>query len=222
MFENSFTIKRPFGVSVFGSGLIRVAPDIALIRAAVSVLNEKPSEVFKEARSGVERVTSFLARFNGLEFGASRVRLNGERRFIGGEHRFVGYRAVVGIHVQLRDLDHLEKIALGMVEAGANEITSIDFQTSELKKLRSEARTMAIKAAYEKGLLYASSAGVQLGKVIHIQDLNPQVLQAMHRQARGHEPGPGNPDSDAESGGQFLDPAAIEVNAAVLIAYAIQ
>ena len=222
MFENSLTIRRPFGVSVFGSGLIRVTPDIATIRAAVSAINEKPSVAFAEARQRVQAVTAFLGKLNELEFGASRVRLAAVHRFTGGENRFIGYAARVGINVQLRNLDDLEEIVGGLVEAGANEIESVDFQTSQLKELRAEARGMAIAAAREKGTLYANAAGIQLGRVIHIQDVNPEVMNSFHQRSRGHGAESATQEFDDESGGQSLDPAAIHVQAAVLVAYAIE
>ena len=222
MFENSLTIASPFGISVFGSGLIRVAPDIAVIRAGVSKLNEKPSIAFAEAREGAKSVRSFLSTFAGLEFGTSRIRLAAERRLFTNENRIIGYRAFVGIQIQLRELDLLEEISVGLVESGAHEITAVDFQVSELKKVRARARTMAIEAAREKARLFASSAGIKVGKVIHIQDVSPQIPRPWFpEQVRGHGSPPTIAAADAESGDQFLDPSAIEVNAAVLVAYSI-
>lgn len=221
MFENSLTIKKPFGVSVFGSGLIRVVPDIATIRVAVSMINEKPSNAFAEARQRTQAATSFLGKYSGLEFGTSRVRLAAEYRLTGTERRFLGYRARIGITVQLRKLDILEEVTTGLIEAGANEIEAVDFQASQLKKLRADARAMAMAAAREKADLYASAAAVHLGKVIHIQDVNPEVMKTFH-QPRGHGAFPANPEFDVEDGAQAFDPAAIDITAAVLVAYAIE
>jgi hypothetical protein len=41
---NSLTIENPFGISVFGSALLRVSPDPATITAAITRLEAKPSE----------------------------------------------------------------------------------------------------------------------------------------------------------------------------------
>jgi hypothetical protein len=221
MFENSLTIKQPFGISVFGSGLIRVVPDIATIRVAVSAIDEKPSNAFSEARQRAQTATGFLERFSGLEFGTSRIRLASEYRLTGVEKRFIGYRARIGITVQLRKLEILEEVTTGLIEAGANEIEAIDFQASQLKKLRTDARAMAMAAAREKADLYASAAGVTLGKVIHIQDVNPEVMNMLN-QPRGHGAGPAGPEFDVDSGERTFDPAAINIQAAVLVAYAIE
>ena len=221
MFENSLTIKQPFGISVFGSGLIRVVPDIATLRVAVSAINEKPSLAFSEARQRAQAATGFLGRYSGLEFGASRVRLAAEFRLTGTERRFVGYRARIGITVQLRQLEVLEEVTTGLIEAGANEIEAVDFQTSKLKQFRADARKMAIAAAREKADLYARAAAVRVGKVIHIQDVNPEVMRALNP-PRGHGATPANPEFDVEGGAQIFDPAAIDIQAAVLVAYGIE
>ena len=221
MFENSLTIKEPFGISVFGSGLIRVVPDIATIRVAVSAINEKPSNAFSEARQRTQAATGILGKYSGLEFGTSRVRLAAEFRLTGNERRFIGYRARIGITVQLRQLAVLEEVTTRLIEAGANEIEAVDFHASQLKKLRADARAMAMAAAREKADLYATAAAVHLGKVIHIQDVNPEVMKTLN-QLRGHGAAPAKPEFDVEGGAQTFDPAAIDIMAAVLVAYAIE
>jgi len=221
MFEDSLTIKKPFGVSVFGSGLIRVLPDLALIRAAASAINEKPDQAFAEARQRVQAASNFLAQISALEFGASKFQVTVVHRLTGGEHRFIGYRARVGITARLHQLEKLEEVLTGLIEAGANEIESIDFQTSQLKKHREEARALAMAAAREKADLYANAAAVHLGKVIHIQDVNPEIMNRFN-QPRGHGAAPSGPEFDVESGAQAFDPASINIQAAVLVAYAIE
>jgi hypothetical protein len=49
MFGDSSAITHPFGISVFGSTLLRVPPDSVVIRAAITRLDEKPSEAFAKA-----------------------------------------------------------------------------------------------------------------------------------------------------------------------------
>ena len=43
------------GVKVFGSAVVRVAPDMASIVIAVSRLEQKPEAAFSKARQGAER-----------------------------------------------------------------------------------------------------------------------------------------------------------------------
>ena len=90
----------------------------------------------------------------------------------------------------------------------------------KLKELRARARELAVNAAREKAEIYAAAAKVMVGEVLHIQDMNPNTLrQEFHRTpARGavqQEPADGEPEEDS------LDPSAIQVGAAVVVAFAI-
>jgi uncharacterized protein len=216
---NSLTIEHPFGISVFGSALLRVSPDSATIRAAISRLEEKPSEAFAKARKGARAVTEFLRQAKVDESGLSRISVSQEYRFSNNERRPIGYVAKIAITVILSQLDEIEKIVSGLVEAGANEITSMEFHTTKLKEIRTQARQLATAAAREKAESYAAAGQVSLGEVLHIQDVNPNVLQLVWP-LQGHS-GPIRHEVDSEQEQTSLDPSAIEVGAAVLVAYRI-
>jgi uncharacterized protein len=217
---NSLTIENPFGISVFGSALLRVSPDSATIRAAITRFEENPSEAFAKAREGAQTVTEFLSRAKVRESGLSRISVSQEYRFSNNEKRPVGYRAKIGITVILNQLDQIEKTISGLVEAGANEITSMEFHTTKLKELRAQARQLATDAAREKAKTYAAAGKVNLGQILHIQDVNPRVLDQMWHSQVGRGPVL-HEVVDSEPDQHTLDPSAIEVGAAVLVAYRI-
>jgi uncharacterized protein len=224
MFGNTLAIENPYGISVFGSAVLKVTPDSVLINSAVTRIAQNAAEAFSEAKKGAHAVAEFLRHSNIEDFGTSRISLTSEFRFTGGEQRFQGYRATVGFAVRITKLETFESVTTGIVEAGANDIRSVQFQSSDLKDLRSRARARAVQAAKEKAANYAEAAGASVGRLIHIQDVNPRQAQPSgHDMMRGG--GPGGQDqvsSDIEestSGKQSLDPGAIEVAAAVLVAF---
>jgi len=217
---SSMTIEHPFGIVVFGSALLRVSPDSATIRAAITRLEDKPSHAFTKARKGAPTVTAFLRKAKVKELGLSRITLSQQFRIVNGERHPIGYVAKISIAVVLSELHRIEEVLSGLVDAGANEITSIDFHSAKLKELRARARELATHAAREKAGTYAAAGKVNLGEIIHIQDVNPKVLeQVWHSQISrgpvGHELVDHEPEQDS------LDPSAIEVGAAVLAAYRI-
>ena len=59
--------------------------------------------------------------------------------------------------------------------AGANELTSVTFQTTRLKEVRADARRRAVAAAREKAELYCSAAGVSAGISCPPQDPASQL-----------------------------------------------
>ena len=56
------SIQRPVGVSVFGSALLRVAPDRVSVCSTVVPRQRRPADAFREARAGAQAVRQFLER----------------------------------------------------------------------------------------------------------------------------------------------------------------
>lgn len=203
------TIQQPFGISVFGSAIIRVEPDIASLRFAVSRLEPHPRTAFQQTHQGVRQTRDYLAQAGIEEVQASRINLSESFQ----QNDFEGYRASVTFHVLLYDMDKVEEILTDVVDNGVNTINSVDFQISNLKEVRAEARERAVAAAREKAELYCQAAGVQLGQVVHIEDVNPDLL--------GRHAGHVSPEAQLEDGQppRAFDPGSIVVGAAVMIAF---
>ena len=209
-------IQVPFGINVFGSALIRVDPDIVSLNFSVSRLHQHPKDAFQDVRKASQGVRKYLEQAKVGEVGTSRVNIAQTFRYISNENKFVGYTAKVAFHVLLRQLDSMEDVLSGIVDAGVNEIASVDFQTTRLKEIRAEARRRAVDAAREKAENYCNAAQVNLGKVIHIEDVNPDSL----RGREGHVVHQPQPDDGGEI--KVFDPGSITVGAAVVVAFKIE
>jgi uncharacterized protein len=205
------------GIRVFGSAIIRVAPDIATILVAVTRIEQHPPAAFAAAREAAQSVNEFFRNCQLSDVGASRITLSQEFRYGNGENRFVGYKASIGYSIVLRDMYQVEATITGLIEAGANELKSVNFQTSRLRELRAEARRRAIAAAKEKAEVYCHAAGVAVGKVLAIKDENPERLSG---RSEGHVIQEAHTQDEEEI--KAVDPAAIAVGAAVRVVYAIE
>ncbi len=215
---NTHAIENPFGISVFGSAIIRAEPDVALVEFSVNSLDQHPKDAFADVRSIAQKVHAFLANSQFTEYGSSRIALSEQRRYIEGENKFIGYKASLSFNLLLRNLDRVEGLLTGIVDSGANEIRSVDFQTSKLKALRAEARQRAIAAAREKAEIYCEAAKVKLGQVIHINDINPDSL----RGREGHESHVSTEIVLDEEQIDAFNPSAIVVGGAVMVAFDIE
>src|SRR5438876_4303968 len=122
------SLRTVHGVRVFGSAVVRVAPDTASIVVAVSRTEQKPEAAFTKAREGAQAVNAFLHKAGIKDFGSSRVTLSQEFRYTNGENRFVGYKAKIEFNVVLREMDKVDTLLSGLIAAGANELTSVTFQ----------------------------------------------------------------------------------------------
>ena len=214
--QSSASAKTSEGVQVFGSALLRVPPDIASIVVSVSRLEDEPTHAFSKAHASAKAVHSYLLRANVDEVQSSRITLSQETRYEHGEPRFIGYQARLGYHVILRDLDRVEEILIGLIDAGANELTSVTFETSQLKEIREDARARAIEAARRKAEVYAEAAGIGVGDVVFIEDMNPDFLSG-RREGHVHYEAVIDDSGDL----QAIDPGAITIGAAVTVVYSL-
>jgi len=76
------------------------------------------------------------------------------------------------VAITLRDVSRFERLLSAVLTAGANRVYEVDFQTSELRKYRDQARELAVKAAIEKATAMASAAGSKVSKPESISAYN--------------------------------------------------
>src|SRR6185295_7500095 len=62
----------------------------------------------------------------------------------------LGYFVRKTIVITLKDISKFDDLLSSEVEAGVNYVQGIQFQTTELRKYRDQARALAVKAAKEK------------------------------------------------------------------------
>jgi len=178
-------IETPFGVSVFGSTVLRTEPDLAEVELGVGRIDQTAEQAFDLTRRGVAAVRESL-RNSGLPdecVEVARVTLESAYDYSGGGPKHLGYKAFVRFRLVITALDDLEAMLSAAVAAGANDVQRVTYQSSRLRELRAEARRNAILAARAKAEVYCEAAGVRLGNVVHIEDQNPELI---HRGMHGH------------------------------------
>lgn len=212
----SQTIHNPVGINVFGSALIRVEPDFASLNFSVSHLAQHPKDAFREVRAKAQEVRAYLAQAQISEVSSSHISLAEETEYTNGKNRMIGYSAKIAFNVVLRDLSRVEEVLAGIVDAGVNRISAVEFQTSRLREVRAEARRRAVEAAHYKAALYCEASKVRLGEVIHIEDVNPDQLRGYE----GHVFYEVAPDDEGPV--QAIDPGSIVVRAAVMMSHQIK
>jgi uncharacterized protein YggE len=81
-----------------------------------------------------------------------------------------GYRISNEVAVTVRDVAETSALVSTALESGANQVHSVEFYTSELRRYRDEAREMAVTAAREKADALALAAGARAGCVLSITE----------------------------------------------------
>lgn len=208
------SIDQPWGASVFGAASVDAAPDLARLRVAIKQTRPKPADAFAVTRSAVNQVREVL-RGHGVPDTAvstSRLNLQSTWSFNNNERKFLGYTCTASFVIELRELEVLEAVLVDVAEAGANQVDGVEFDVRSKKQLRAKARDAAVASAQEKATLYARAAGVRLGPVIHIKDIDSEQMQNNSRSHGG---------SGAAAGEGDLTPGKITVSAGVVLGFSL-
>lgn len=86
---------------------------------------------------------------------------------------FLGYFVRNTLVVTLNDTKKVEELITKVLQSGVNYIHGINFQTTEFKKYREEARELALRAAQEKAEKMASVLGQTIGLPLQISENYP-------------------------------------------------
>ncbi|TMR00842.1 DUF541 domain-containing protein [Actinomadura soli] len=207
-------IERPWGVAAYGASSVKAMPDLVRARFKVIRVEQTPSQAFAVASDAVQAVRRTL-RQHGISDAAvqhSRLGLKSSWNYGGSERKFLGYECQASFAVESGDLEDVQPLLVDLVAAGANEIEGVDFDVTGKGDLRAEARREAVGAARRKAELYAEAAGVRLGAVVHIDDVDPE--QVGFERYRGHGAG-------GAASAQDLAPGHVVVSAAVILGFSI-
>lgn len=83
---------------------------------------------------------------------------------------FLHYRVRNSFVVTLRDTTLVDDLITSQLLAGVDTVHSVDFQTSDVKKYREQAREMAARATREKADKLAAALGARVARVVTINE----------------------------------------------------
>ena len=207
-------IERPWGITAFSSASVQAPPDLARLRFRVSRLQQTPAESFAMTSEAVGEVRRVLREHRVPDGSVQKSQLTLASAWSNGtDRKFLGYKCQASFVVESRELDGVQQLLVDVVAAGANEIQAMSFDVIDKPALRAEARRAAVLAARRKAQLYADAAGVRLGAVLHIEDVDPEKLG--EGGYRSHS------SAFSESSAENLAPGHVVVSAAVILGFAI-
>jgi uncharacterized protein YggE len=207
-------IEQPWGVVAYGAASVKAMPDLVRIRFQVVRLEQTPSESFTAASDAVRAVRQALRQHGVADAAVDRSQLDLKSVWdYGNQRRFLGYRCQASFAVESAALDDVQPLLIDLVAAGANEIEAVDFDVRAKPDLRARARRDAVAAARRKAELYAEAAGVRVGAVLHIDDVDSD--NPAQRAYHGHG------SYQGEASEEDLAPGHVVVSAAVILGLAI-
>jgi uncharacterized protein YggE len=161
-------------ISVSASGEASVAPDLAIVRFAVTETGKE----LDAARETVNiRSSAVLAGVRDLgvadaDLRAPDVQIHPEYDYRHGQ-KLIGYRVVRQMTVRVKDLDKLGDLLDGIVAAGANEVHGAEMTASDPSAADRGALASAVAIARARAHAIAEAAGVTLGEVVRVEEGEP-------------------------------------------------
>lgn len=162
----------PPTVVVRGEGIVRVAPDRAMVRIGAESRDKAPRAAQAANAEAMTAVQQRLAA-SGIAREAVRtvgVSLQQEFDYRDGKQVSRGYVARNTIEVRVDDLSHLGEVMDAVVQSGATSIQGLQFDVKDRASLEREALTQAVAAATARAEAAAAGAKRTIERVLRIEE----------------------------------------------------
>ncbi|MBF0281667.1 MAG: SIMPL domain-containing protein [Zetaproteobacteria bacterium] len=201
------------GIEVSGSSDVRVPPDIANFSFAIS---DRGNDLVAMKKSMDQKSSTIVALCKKL--GVDRSDISSTEISIHPQYNyqtrdFLGYDLSRVIQVTLHGLEKYSDLVNGAIEAGVTNINRITLDTSTRDAVEREALTEASESAKKKAQLLAQSHGVELGRLLSIEERGQfsEDRKFLYQERA----------VAAQNSGAF-EPGEISIRATIVVKYAIQ
>lgn len=164
-------------MTLSGQGEVEVIPDMAMVSIGVETEGKTAGEALaaNTEQAGAVIATLKEAGIEPRDLQTSNFSIQpvyaDRKSYQDGAPRIIGYRVFNQVSARVRALDDLGSILDKVVSTGANRINGVSFGVSEEGEARDLARTRAVEDAARKARLYAEAAGVTLGQILSITEV---------------------------------------------------
>jgi uncharacterized protein len=171
-----YSSSQGAGISVNGTGVITVAPDIAQITLGVQSKQNTVAAAQTQANTAMNAVMAALKANNiaDKDIQTSQFSINPVYTYNNttGQSTVTGYSVTNTVNVKIRDLTKVGSIIDAVAAAGGDNtvINGISFLVDDPTQYYAQARTLAMNDAKSKATQLASAAGVTLGAPIFISE----------------------------------------------------
>jgi len=161
-------------IQVQGEAVVRVAPDKVTILFGIETWDKDILAAKQQNNDILRKAREAIAKAGVAEKDIRTDHLSVEPRYKAGaaytEEGFIGYFVRNSISVTLKDPAKVEGLITSVLGAGVTHIHGVNFETTEYKKYREQARRMALEAAREKAQKMAAVLGRAAGEPINVTE----------------------------------------------------
>ncbi len=155
--EGEHAPSKPI-VSVSGEAVVYVSPDKCLVTLGIERKGDDVVVIQGSVNESARALVSAIKKFGVVD---KDIQTDMVTLTHYGDYQPEGkHIARQSLTVTLREPGKAEGFLIHALKSGATSILGVDFQTSELRKFRDQARQMAVQAAKEKAELFSKELGV--------------------------------------------------------------
>jgi hypothetical protein len=160
-------------ITVTGDAEVKVPPDQVILTLGVETWDKVLATAKQQNDAIVARVLKVAEDHGVAPQHVQTDYISIEPRYRSGTYEpgdFIGYFVRKTIVITLKDIAAFEQLLSDALEAGATHVHGIEFRTSELRKHRDAARSLAIRAAEEKAIALAGELDQDVGRPTDIRE----------------------------------------------------
>jgi uncharacterized protein YggE len=167
-------------ITVTGTGMITLTPDIAYIYIGVQTQEATASQALAENNAKTQAVIASIKSFGvaDKDIKTTDFSVSPQQQYdSSGKITATTFMVQNTVYVTIRDLSKLGSLLDSVVQSGANTINSISFDVADKTQALSQARQSAVATARAQADELTSATGVKLGPVqtITYEDSTPPV-----------------------------------------------
>jgi len=164
----------PRTISTSGHGEVRAVPDMAEVRAGVTITAATAAQALAANSSRMQSVFAALRKMGVPEKNIQTTNFYVSPQYTNGENntarRLTGYQVSNDVTVRLEDIGKMGSALDALVAAGANQMNGISFSIQNPAPVLERARAEAVADARTRAETYAKAAGVTLGTIMSISE----------------------------------------------------
>jgi len=185
----------PRTISTSGHGEVRAVPDMAEVRAGVTITAPTAAQALAADSSRMQSVFAALRKMGVPEKNIQTTNFYISPQYTNGENnaprRLTGYQVNNDVTVRLEDVGKVGSALDALVAAGANQMNGISFSIQNPAPVLERARAEAVADARTRAETYAKAAGVNLGTIMSISEGGGEAPRpVMYRMAAAMAPAP--------------------------------
>ena len=164
-------------IAVSGTGRARTVPDVADVRLGVVVTRPTVAEARSAAAETSTRILQALSAvgIDRTDVRTASLIVQPEYDYRDGVQQLRGQSVTHQYLVTARDLERLGKVVDDGLLAGATSLDGVVFRTADPGPAHGAARSAAFRDARTRARALATEAGVRLGKVLEIAEVEPSA-----------------------------------------------